>query len=133
MIPGAPREARWVRSEPRRTLPLPLLERMVHCACPHGRLVEFQPLTDGLRNSNFKLRIDVVPGPVVLRVYVHDPTICQKEIDLLAFVGKAVPVPEVIYAAPEPDEQLLPFALLHYVERIAFRELKPTICFRSGR
>ena len=124
MLPGAPVESRWIRKEPRRTLPARWLERMVRCAFPQGRVLEVQPLTDGFRNSNFKLRIDSLAEPVVLRVYEHDPTLCQKELDLFGLVRSSVPVPEVIYREPEGAGDLLPFVLMLYVEGITFRELK---------
>jgi aminoglycoside phosphotransferase (APT) family kinase protein len=63
----------------------------------------------------------------VLRIYEHDASLCQKEIDLIRLVGTSVPVPEVIHAEPRGFEDLPPFALMRYVESINFHELK-----RSG-
>ena len=100
MLPGTPHEARWVRCEPRRTLPPETLDRMVHTAFPRRRVMEMQPLGDGLRNANFKLRLDGQPEPVVLRIYEHDASLCRKEMDLLRLAGGSVPVPEVIHAEP---------------------------------
>jgi aminoglycoside phosphotransferase (APT) family kinase protein len=124
MLPGSPAEARWVRDEPRRSLPPHVLARMVQPAFPQARALELDPLADGFRNSNFKLRIDSLAEPMVLRIYEHDPTLCQKEVDLLRFLSGSVPVPEVIHAAPQAAEDLPPFALLRYVEGLTFRELK---------
>jgi Ser/Thr protein kinase RdoA (MazF antagonist) len=50
-----------------------------------------QPLGDGLRNANFKLRLDGQPEPVVLRIYEHDASLCRKEMDLLRLAGGALP------------------------------------------
>jgi aminoglycoside phosphotransferase (APT) family kinase protein len=105
-------------------MPAHLLARMVQSAFPQGRALHIEPFTDGLRNSNFKLRIDSLAEPVVLRVYEHDPTLCQKEVDLFALLQGSVPVPEVIHAEPRGAEDLQPFALLRYVEGITFRELR---------
>lgn len=127
MLPGAPHEARWIRSEPRRTLPAEILNRMVHTAFPRCRIIETQPLGDGLRNANFKLRLDGQPEPVVLRIYEHDASLCRKELDLLRLAGGAVPVPEVIHAEPYGLEDLPPFTLARYVEGISLRDLR-----RSG-
>jgi aminoglycoside phosphotransferase (APT) family kinase protein len=123
MIAGAPDEARWLRAEPRRTLPAPLLERIVHAALPRGRVVDVQPLGDGLRNANFKLQLDSTPELNVLRVYEHDLSICQKEVDLIRLVGGSVPVPVVIHAEPRGREDIPPFILVRYVEGITFHEL----------
>lgn len=124
MIPGAPEQARWMRAEPRRSLPAAVLERIVLTAFPGCRVFASQPLGDGLRNANFKLRLDPAPETVVLRMYEHDASLCQKEIDLMRLVGGAVPVPEVIHAEPRGWEDLPPFTLTRWVEGISFRDLK---------
>ena len=127
MIPGAALEARWSRLEPRRTLSAPVLQRIVDTAFPRRRVVEIQPLAEGLRNANFKLRLDSTPESIVLRIYEHDASLCQKEVDLLRLVSGPVPVPEVLYAEPRGYPDLPPFILTRYVEGISFRDLK-----RSG-
>ncbi|MGA3074668.1 MAG: aminoglycoside phosphotransferase family protein [Bryobacteraceae bacterium] len=127
MIPGAPHQARWMRAEPRRSLPAPVLERIARTAFPGCRVLSSEPLGDGKRNANFKLHLDPAPAPVVLRIYEHDPTLCQKEIDLMRLVSAAVPVPEVIYAEPHGWEDLPPFTFTRWIEGITFKELK-----RSG-
>jgi hypothetical protein len=114
MLPGAPHEARWIRSEPRRTLPAEILNRMVHTAFPRCRIIETQPLGDGLRNANFKLRLDGHPEPAVLRIYEHDASLCRKELDLLRLAGGAVPVPEVIHTEPHGLEDLPPKPMAEY-------------------
>jgi aminoglycoside phosphotransferase (APT) family kinase protein len=127
MIPGAALEAHWSRLEPRRTLSAPVLERIVDTAFPGRRVIEMQPLAEGLRNANFKLRLDSAPESIVLRIYEHDALLCQKEIDLRRLVGGSVPVPEVLYAEPRGCPDLPPFILTRYVEGISFLDLK-----RSG-
>jgi aminoglycoside phosphotransferase (APT) family kinase protein len=127
LIPGAPEQARQICGEPRRSLPQPVLDRIVHAAFPRCRLLACEPLSDGLRNANFKLCLDPAPEPVVLRICEHDPSLCQKEIDLMRLVGDSVPVAEVIYAEPHGWEDLPPFTLSRWVDGITFRDLK-----RSG-
>jgi aminoglycoside phosphotransferase (APT) family kinase protein len=126
MVPGAPSEARWIRATPRRTIPAPLLERIIQSAFPRARVVSLQPFADGLRNANFELRLNSTPEPIVLRIYEHDPSLCQKEIDLLRLVSSSVPVPELIHAEPRGFEDLPPFTLTRYVEGISFHGLKRT-------
>jgi aminoglycoside phosphotransferase (APT) family kinase protein len=123
MIPGAPSEARWGRTSPRRDLPADVLERIVSTAFPRNRVLAAEPLGDGLRNSNFKLHLDSMRDTIVLRIYEHDPSLCRKELDLLGLVGNSIPVPEVLHAEPLGLDGVPPFALLGYVERITFREL----------
>ena len=119
---GAPPEARWVRSEPRRAIPAEEAERMVRRAFPRGRIVRAQPLAGGLRNANVKVTLDATAEPIVLRVFEHDASLCRKEADLIRLVGGSVPVPEVILAEPA-GEGLRPFMLQRYVEGPTLREL----------
>jgi aminoglycoside phosphotransferase (APT) family kinase protein len=127
MIVGAPEEARWFRAEPRSTLSAPVLERIVHAAFPRRRVVDMQPLAGGLRNANFKLELDSAPGFIVLRIYEHDASLCQKEIDLMRLLAGSVPVPEVIFAEPHGWDDVSPFIVTRYIEGMSFHELK-----RSG-
>ncbi len=113
-----------MRPEPRRSLPAAVLERIVFTAFPGCRVVASKLLAGGLRNANFKLQLDLTPEPLVLRIYEHDPSLCQKEIDLMDLVRGAVPVPEVIHAEPNGCEDLPPFRLTRWVDGITFRDLK---------
>ena len=87
-----------------------------------------EPLSWGLRNSVTKLRLDSFTEPLLLRIFNHDPALCQKEIDLYQLISDSVPVPEIIYAQPDGTKGLPPFTVAHYVDGITFLELK-----RSGQ
>lgn len=123
VIPGAPDEARWIRSGPRRSLDASVLERVVRTAFPHCHVAQMQPLTDGFRNANFKVQLDT-SELVVVRIYEHDASLCQKEVDLFNLVAGSVPVPPVIHAEPSGLENLPPFVLMRYVEGVTFHSLK---------
>ena len=124
MLPGAPAEARWMRAEPQLDWPLAVVERMTRAAFPRHRVLECRPLSNGLRNANFRLSLDSLAEPLVLRIYQHDPSLCQKEVDLMHLVRQTVPVPEVIHASPLGLEELPPFALLQFVEGVSPLDLK---------
>lgn len=124
MIPGSPREARWIRSEPRRSLPAPDLDRLLRHALGNCTVIGMQPLIAGFRNANFKVRLDTRVGCIVLRIYEQDPSLCQKELVLLRVVGVTVPVPQVIFAEPAGLDGLPPFILMQYMEGISFHDLK---------
>jgi aminoglycoside phosphotransferase (APT) family kinase protein len=124
MIDGTCAEARWVKPEPRRELAGEQLERILRAASLSGRVLHIEPLTDGLRNANFKLRLDGADEVFVLRLYEHDASICQKEVDLIAAIAGTTPVPEIVYAQPSGLEDLPPFAIFRFVEGPSFRELK---------
>ena len=127
MIYDAAVESRWLRPEPRRTLPPNFLERIIGFALPGCNPLEVQPLTDGFRNANFKIQLDSAPEFVVLRIYEHDASLCRKEVDLLSLIRHSVPVPEIIHAEFDGIQEVPPFVLLRYIDGITFRELK-----RSG-
>ena len=127
MIAGASKEARWFRAEPRRTLARAIAARIVQAAFPGSRLLSMAPFAGGCRNANFKLELDRAPSPVVLRVYEHHSSLCQKEVDLYRLIGPMVPVPEVYYAEPNGWEGMQPFAVFSFIEGVSFREVK-----RSG-
>src|SRR6266487_1735352 len=100
MADGAPEAARWVRPEPRRSFPAESIEWMVRAAFPRGLVTAVEALSGGLRNANFKIEVDCVREPVVLRIYEHDISLCQKEVDIVELVRGSVPVPEILYADP---------------------------------
>jgi aminoglycoside phosphotransferase (APT) family kinase protein len=124
---GAPKESRWLRAEARRDLPPAIQRRILQAAFPNSRLLKIRPLTEGLRNSNFLLHLDNPTTTAVLRIYEHDSSLCQKELDLFEHLASSIPVPEILYAEPQPEDGLQPFALLRYVDAISLKELK-----RSG-
>ena len=81
-------------------------------------------MTDGFRNANFKIRLDSPAETVVLRIYEHDSSLCQKEMDLIRLVARDVPVPEVIHVEADGLKDTPPFAFLRYVESVSFHEIK---------
>jgi aminoglycoside phosphotransferase (APT) family kinase protein len=60
----------------------------------------------------------------VLRIYEHDASLCQKEVDLIRLLGGSVPVPEVIHTEARGWDDVPPFTLVRYVEGFSFRELR---------
>jgi fructokinase len=79
-----------------------------------------------LRNANFKLHLDGTAESFVLRIYEHDASLCQKEIDLMCLVCGSVPVPELVHAEPNGFDDLQPFTITRHVEGMTFLELKRT-------
>lgn len=119
-------KAAWSRTKAPVGLAPEVVGRLVSTAFARGRVVDVQVLQGGLSNSNFKVRLDSLDEPFVLRVYDRDPSACRKEVDLLRLVRRTVPVPEVIHAEPDGMDGVGPFVLMRYVEGITFRQLKQT-------
>ncbi len=102
-----------------------MLEQIATVAAPASRALACAPLSGGLRNSIFKLELEP-GGPVVVRIYQHDPSLCRKELDLSALLDGRVPVPRILYASPEGQDGLPPFTVAGYIEGVMFRELRRT-------
>jgi aminoglycoside phosphotransferase (APT) family kinase protein len=113
-----------MRAEPRRSLPPEVMQHLLQGPLRGSRVLAAEPAGDGLRNSNFKLHLEPPREPLLLRIYEHDASLCQKEIDLMRLVGGSVPVPEVVYAQPRGGPESPPFALLRWIDGISFRDLK---------
>jgi hypothetical protein len=99
--------------------------RIVRLAFPQCSVVNAQPLTDELRNANFRLRPESTPEFIVLRIYEHDASLCQKELDLPCLLAGTVPVPEVLHAAPCGWEGIPPFVLMRYASAAASAGIRP--------
>jgi aminoglycoside phosphotransferase (APT) family kinase protein len=124
MNPIVPEQARWSRPEPRRALEQPALERMIRAAFPRGHAIDVEPLAEGRRNANFKFNLDSGHGSFVLRIYEHNPALCQKELDLVRLIGDSAPAPEVIHAEPRGVGEFPPFLVMRFVDGISFRDLR---------
>jgi Ser/Thr protein kinase RdoA (MazF antagonist) len=77
-----------------------------------GRVRLAEPLSAGLRNTNYRLSFESGRN-AVLRLYVADPSACGREAAILRLLARAVPAPGVVYADPGA---LPPFALLEWLE-----------------
>jgi aminoglycoside phosphotransferase (APT) family kinase protein len=95
-----------------------LLERIVG-----RRVTSAEPLAGGYRNSTFKLLVEGLADPLVLRVYEHDPALCQKEVDILRLIAGSVPAAEVVDAAPSGLDDFPPFLLARHIDGISLSEL----------
>jgi Ser/Thr protein kinase RdoA (MazF antagonist) len=105
-------ERGWERAHPFVELSAGELERRVAAALPGAHVVAAQPLTSGLRNTNY--RLDLGGGAsAVLRLYVADPGACARETGVLRAVAGRVPAPRVLFADVNATP---PFSLLEWLE-----------------
>ena len=101
--------------------PSPEIVSLIDKAFPRARIIACEQLLGGLINSNYKIRLDILSEPVVLRIYERNAESCAKEVSLLRLVCKTVPVPEVLYESTPTD---CAFVILSYVSGITFQNLK---------
>lgn len=80
------------------------LNEMLAPAYPGRRIIAAELLSGGFANTNFKVELSNMDAPVVVRVYVRDPSAAYREASILELVKERVPVPEVLYVSPEARE-----------------------------
>jgi aminoglycoside phosphotransferase (APT) family kinase protein len=86
------------------TVDVSALSEMLTPAYPGQRVVAAELLSGGFANTNFKVSLSNMDAPVVVRVYVRDPSAAYREASILELVKERVPVPEVFYVSPEARE-----------------------------
>jgi len=79
------------------------IEMLIEPFAAGARVLEAVPLSGGLRNTNYRLRLSSRPEPVVLRLFSADPSACPREAALERLVAGRVPVPEVLHSEPAAD------------------------------
>jgi len=101
-----------------------VIAQILERALPKHVLKSFELLTGGAGNLSYLLHFSGTQDPLVLRIYTRDPSVCQKEVDILRSASGQLPVPELIYADPKGEDDVGPYVLYRYAEGITFQELK---------
>ncbi len=105
-------ERGWERAYSFRQVSRAEAEVFVRLALPSAKVARVEPLTAGLRNTNY--RVELVEGrALVLRMYTADPSACARESAVLAALAGRVPVPRVLHSEPSADP---PFSLFDWIE-----------------
>lgn len=89
------------------------------------RVVSAEPLTGGLMNWNYGIRLSGKPERFVMRFYDRAPDACAKEARILARLGADVPVPRVLHAEVRGIGGYPPFCVLEFIDGISLR-IAPT-------
>jgi len=93
-------------------------------ALPGHALRSCAVLTGGLMHEMYRVELEGLEDPLVLRLYSGDAAACQKEVDLHRLVAGRVPVPEILYAATSRAEGVAPHVVMRWVKGLTFRQLK---------
>lgn len=114
-------EQRWRRRFPFLELRPTEIETLIQPFANGARVLETVPLSGGLRNTNYRLRLASRKEPVVLRVFTaDDPSACPREAALLELVRSRVPVPAVLHSEPAAA---MPWNVLTWVDATRFDHL----------
>jgi fructokinase len=81
-------------------------------------------MTGGVINGMYRIEVEGLNEPFVLRIYMRDAAACRKEVDLHRLVARRVPVPEILYAATIEADGLAPHVVMRWLNGLAFRQLK---------
>lgn len=108
-------QSEWERRHAVLALDDATLAHLLQPAFPGCRVVAAAPLSGGLVNTNYRVTLDGLDDPVVLRVYVRDPTVCRTELDVYRLVAPTVPVPELLYADPDAARWERPYLVQRFV------------------
>lgn len=97
------------------------IQRILARALPGHAVASCEPVTGGVLNSVYRITVEGMSTEFALRIYLHDPAACRKEVDLHRLVAEHVPVPEIVFADPEGDP---PCALMHWIPGETWRQIK---------
>jgi aminoglycoside phosphotransferase (APT) family kinase protein len=113
----------WQRRYDFVELDAPTLTSMLQPAFPGKSVIEAEPLTTGLCNTNYKIKVSDIADTFVLRLYIRDPTACQKDCDIFNLVHNRVPVPELLYADVEGERFDTAYSVMKWVDGILLSDI----------
>ncbi|HJX91183.1 MAG TPA: phosphotransferase [Pyrinomonadaceae bacterium] len=93
---------------------------------PQRQIAAVEPLPGGLINTNLRIDFQSNYDPVVLRLYRDGADVCRKEIAVDNLIQSEVPVPKILYAEPNPVDDIPSFAILEFIDGLTFQQLKRT-------
>ncbi|NUP98903.1 MAG: phosphotransferase [Armatimonadetes bacterium] len=115
----------WERRCDLRHLTLAQITELLCPALPGHRVRAAELLPTGLVNTNYRVELEGLTQPVVLRISVRDPATTLREARLLARLPATVPVPEVVYAIEHPTADGWHYAVHGWVEGQRLADLLP--------
>ena len=87
-------------------------------------VLDVEALAGGIMNWNYRIRLAGSAEPFVLRFYDRMPASCSKETRLLELLERDIPVPRVLFVAPDGASGRPPFCVLEWIDGISLRELR---------
>jgi aminoglycoside phosphotransferase (APT) family kinase protein len=104
---------------------LAALGGMLEPLYPDHNIVSAELVSGGFANASYKVTLSQLSLPIVVRVYLRDPSAAAREASLLELVKARVPVPEILYVSPAIREPHT-YVILGWVDGVplddAFKE-----------
>ena len=126
--------ARWGRADRPLDLSLAELTILVQPAFPEQHVVDAEPTHGGLANTNIRLQLDRYPRPVLLRLSTRRaersydvPPSVAKESALHRLLAPRLPVPRVLFEAPDNPITGHPYLLREWVDGERLEVIAPRL------
>lgn len=108
----------WERSKPFHLLSKQEIEGMLQSFLPNKRLASFELMGGGFSNSNYKMQVESIGKPLVLRITKQE--VGKVEHALHSKLHKRLPVPEIYYSERHGDQS---FAIMEWKEGVQLKEV----------
>ena len=99
------------------------LTEIIQPIFPGQSVIDFQLMTEGLINTNYKIHVSNYDHPLLMRIYACDPDACQRETEIMSLIRGTVPVPEVIYSCTSNALIGRPYAILQWCEGVLLHKI----------
>lgn len=110
----------WEKASALHTLSQDTVEQMVRFAYPDKKLLSWEVIAGGCANLNIKILLEGDASPMLLRIYLRDPSSAYREQKLAELLKQTIPIPTTYYVGTIAGHQ---FALTEYMYGISLREL----------
>ena len=92
------------------------LRQMLKPVTGEREIASFELLTTGKANTSYKVQLDGLAEPLLLRLHIRDQLSCQKEFNIFQALHTKVPMAEILYFEPSPTEFGFPYSINKWVE-----------------
>jgi Ser/Thr protein kinase RdoA (MazF antagonist) len=113
-------KADWEKTGEIVSVPDGVTRAMAAQGLPGAQLQSYSLIAGGCANLNAKLCFDGRDKPVILRIYIRDPSAAARESALSKLVAPDVPVPQFLYIG---ECEGYSFALVEFLEGMTLRDL----------
>jgi aminoglycoside phosphotransferase (APT) family kinase protein len=117
----------WERMEPAISFDLRQMNEIIKPAFPNKRVIAAGRLGTGLSNSNYKIELEGIAEPYLVRLFRREEQIADKEIALAQLVRQTVPIADFLYADTSCSTFDKPWAVLEWKEGFLLRDV-----FKNG-
>ncbi|WP_379147158.1 phosphotransferase family protein [Paenibacillus sp. sgz500992] len=116
----------WERTEQPVSLELKQIKEIVEPVFSGKRVTYAEAMSTGFRNSNYKITVEGMADPFVLRLYREDGRIAYKELAIAGLISPTVPVANFIHVDTSCTIFNQPWAVQEWKQGIHLRDVLKT-------